>query len=668
MDLTRDKLVYHFKALWHAARLGDSRSDPVVSMRVLRDLGDFSIPHLRRALANTSHVEAQIRSAVVLHWLNQRDGLPFLLDTLLYHNSGKNLGKELLFAFGQIGTPDASHAIADAYCRVTGLSDTLPAAGRAIAVLRELRDPSIVPIIASSADRAPELFCAICEDLGVEGLEPLRSMAGSEDPALRLAAVLGLEQVRSSGPLDIITRLLRDPDERVRNAAAASILTITGPVSALIRLREALAAGYISPNAVQGIALLKPVDLPAILIDLLERFADGEEIPDACAAEAVAALSASNDQTPATVETICRLASAGKSPDFCLQSAHLLGAVSTQAKPESLDRELETRGPAIHGLLGLRGEIVESLLSLLTSEYGRVRVAAAEALDRWDEPIGKAFVQLLHVCRPPESLLKNLQAVFAGAQDVGAAVSDAVGHVSNWITRFTRETAERYAPEDSAWRDHEWILHDSRLPGMLNRLLNNACAALEASDGERIRVATEASACALKATGNLTRADAEAIVPTLKRACLFTFNSGIRARMTAEMGRNDAMLVPVRLSAAQAMISLKHPDTFGLLCEGLNSITDGVIETSAISLGVLGETRAISALQAASTRRLSAQTSTAISDAINRIRKTNPDTMTLLRGASSDHQALLRPAAERGSIAADTLVRPAASSEHGTSE
>ena len=646
MLLTRDKLVLHFKAVWHTWRLDDSRADPLVSMKALRDLGEHSIPHLRRILSDTSHPEAQARSAVVLHWLGQRDGLPFLLDTLFYRNSVKNSDKDLRFAFLQIGVPDASIALAESLLRFNGLSDASVQSIRAFDLLKELHDPYTITITATVADRAPELFCSLCAAMGQDALEPLCAIAGSQRIQERLAAVMGLQQIGWPQPIEVYTKLLRDEDEAVRGCAAEAIMESAGPVSALMRIREAVVDGFLSPNAIEALSILKPADLESVLLSVMNDFVS-DRVSDSCAAEVLTALNRLGAVSPATQETICALAETRKSPNFLIQTAGLLGL--------NKDQPLDSDEPASR-----------ALYEMLISEHDAVRSAAANAMIARNEPFGIAFCKLLVFSRPPESLLKNLQSVFVNAQDVGAAVSSAVGHVGSWITRVTREAAERYAPEESGWRDFDWILKDDRLPDLLVRQLVHCCEALDTPSPLSIKAAAETSACALKALGALEPASAANAIALMQKACLYSFNSGMRSRMSSIDPQDDALLIPMRLAAAQSLITLKYSDIFELLCTGLESITEGVVVTSAESLGILGDTRGIAVLQLASRRRFGAGASQAISDSIARIRKSNPDTMTLLRGSSPDghHNGLLRPASENREQAAETLVRPALPTEN----
>jgi HEAT repeat protein len=146
----------------------------------------------------------------------------------------------------------------------------------------------------------------------------------------------------------------------------------------------------------------------------------------------------------------------------------------------------------------------------------------------------------------------------------------------------------------------------------------------------------------------------------IHEAAFLTYRAASAGRLArAFVTSSDELLQIVRVSAGQTLVDLRAPATFEFLIRGMDHVAEGVQITSAISLGKLGETRAIPVLQNAADKRTAA-VAAAASDAILRIKKANPDTMTLLRGASANgqHDSLLRPASDAGSQATDILLRP----------
>ncbi len=653
MAFYQEKLARHFKALWNASRLADAKANPLAPMYALRDLGEVSIPHLRRYMAEKDKPEAQIRSAVVLHWLKQKEALPFLIDTLQYRAPEKNLHTELNFAFVQIGVPDASMALADAWRRIPGLSDNSIPASHTVATLIELRDANVIPVMADGADKAPNLFCRLCEGLGPSAVPGLVQISNNQLPDIRITAISALERLGGEKALDTIAGLLRDNDYDVRDRAADAVMTLAGPVVALNRISAAYKAGYLSRGAIRALTLLRPPDLPQLLVSVIDAYQpDGST--DATVCEAISATRSIGHPNFLVVETMCALVDRKPSSVVLSAAADLLASAAPLTDSEDTDTPDAPSGE-------MRTRVVSTLDGLLSCAETAPRSAASVALRAWGEPYGAAFCMVLEAGRPSESLFKNLQQTFANAQDMGAAVNDAVQHVTNWITRFSRETAEKYVPTDSARRAEDWILEDERVPMLLARLLQNC---LELLTSPQTAVSTRdiaaSAAAALKALGRLDAERATCAMDQIHTAAFLTYRAASTGRLArVSVSSSDELLQIVRVSAGQTLVDLRAPGTFEFLIGGMDSLADGVLITTAISLGKLGETRAIPVLQQAADKKSAAVAAAAV-DAISRIKKANPDTMTLLRGSSPNgqHDSLLRPASDVGCQPTDILLRP----------
>jgi hypothetical protein len=99
----------------------------------------------------------------------------------------------------------------------------------------------------------------------------------------------------------------------------------------------------------------------------------------------------------------------------------------------------------------------------LTVAGSDTRSEIAQALSSLGEPFGKHLAQLLVECRPQGNLLDKLQTVLRGGPDAGQAATQAVQQVSQWFTRLSKETVERWNAPAAAGAS-SLLFNDPRLP------------------------------------------------------------------------------------------------------------------------------------------------------------------------------------------------------------
>ncbi len=270
-----DNLTAVTRAWWHYVRLDQSSIELChTSMHALRNLGDASLPVLRRGIRQHEQPRVQLRSAVILHWLGQREGLPVLIDALRYNARSSRGGREneIAACFVLIGAPDATRALVDVWQQLPGLNDNDPTAMLICSIWRLLRDSSMLSVLCNSSVQTPGLFVETVAVFGAEALPDLKVLARDKNPDRRAMALRGLEQIPGYISAQIVISMLQDDNSEVRAIAAAALEAISGPVTTMNALVEAHRAGFSTSVSVQMLVLYNPPELYVMLAALLTRY------------------------------------------------------------------------------------------------------------------------------------------------------------------------------------------------------------------------------------------------------------------------------------------------------------------------------------------------------------------------------------------------------------
>ncbi len=635
-----NKIVTTGQVFWHIARLDDkSLQVAMPSMAALRKFGAASLPALRRGIRKNDEPRIQLRSAVILHWLGDNQGLPVLVDSLRHgHFNRKGNADIIVDCFLAIGAPDATRALIDVWKQLTDLSDFNQTAVIICEMWKELADPSMLHVVSDSCTKAPNLFLDTVPAFGAMAIVDLKRLTLQEDPAKRIMAIRCLARVRGPQAFEVLVPLLIDSNSEVRNEVPAAIEEASGAIPTLTALVANLRNGYSSVSSIQTLIHYNPPELHSLLSGLITRYSPpltaycDDQSKDSLGAvcEAILAFKNCNWPNAQVTQLIC---AAVDRPDRAIHPSVITAASAVIAE----------RGRTTDDSNNLA---IRTLWNFLTLVDNEARTASATAISRLGDPLGATYMALLNDYRPNENLLSKLKSTMLTSQDVGVAMSEAVQHVAQWFNKVSRETAERFATPSSSNALTETLHSDTRIGPILSRLLRNALSHLKENrwDANSIE-AISIGVAVLRLSGKLNLELSEEFETNLREAIYLTK----QAQLPGGQGTRRLVIEEVagvlREAAGQAMVEARYAGTFDLLAAGLSNSEDEVKVTCCSSLAKLGDPRAVPLLQTVADGE-SPMPSQAARAALSAIRKGNPEMMTLLRG-SSGHEAradlLLRP-------------------------
>ena len=618
-----------------ASRLGVAEEAPRNhAISALVDGGELSLPILRRALRQ-SHLRTQCAAAVALHLLGQPDGMEMLIEALHWRlQSDPSLSSELEAALITIGSPDAVNALLLLWKRTpeTGMHrHTLESICR---IWATLRDPAVIDALISRAPRLPDLFEATLPAFGEMAIVPLEHMTALPDALSRLLAVRALRHLNVPRTITILRPLLRDPDVFVRATVPDALAMTAGHFAAGKLVLEALRDGYSTGAGIQELAFgaTAPYD---DLIDLIARWN----------------LPATN---PVSVkicgDTADAVANALRLFTFAPYPHPRISNVVTELlerKPEvSIAREALVLS-ATFTRLGTHAQRFSTVAQeYLTHSDLDLRQHAAEALARQGEPLGSYLLQFLYENRPSAGILGQLQAVVRGEADPGRVAAQAMQQMSQWVTRLSRETAERLTPTGGKLPAY---YRSPQMIALLTRLLENLLTHAMTTQPPQMLISLTDAIAAMSALARLSP-ESKVAYPQLMRALLSTDLPAVHPSIRA-----------VRSTAASALLALYGADSFPFFIEALYVPRYDVQPAAIAALVEIGDIRALPHLQtlAAMPNHPCAALAT---EAATAIKRNHPEMMTLLR-ASTGHDTqpdmLLRPILTRpAETAPDELLRP----------
>ena len=608
----------------------DRRSQAIVA---LVDGGELSLPILRRAVRQ-SHLRTQCAAAVALHQLGQPDGMEMLIEALQWRlQSDPSLGTELEAALILIGSPDAVNALLLLWKRTPESGTHRPTLESVCRIWASLRDPKVIDALIERAPRVPELFEQTLPAFGEMAIAPLHQMTLQTDASARLLAVRALRHINTPRTINILRPLLCDPDPNVRAAVPAALAMTAGRFTAGKLVLEALREGYSTGAGIQELAYgaTAPYD---DLLELIQRWKPAMQSPH----------NAIPKDTAEAVANALRLFTFAPYPH-----PRIVGVVTEllERKPEfAIAREALVLAATFSRLGTYAVRFAAILQESLTDASAELRDYAAEALARQGDLAGKYLIQFVHENRPNAGLLGQLQAVVRGEADPGRVAAHAMQQMSHWVTRLSRETAERLTPTAGKLPAH---FRSPQMIALLTRLLENLLDNAEQPDTPEIPTALTDAIAVIAALARIAP-EGKAARPQI-----------LRALLSLELPAEYPSLRAVRSMAASALLSLYGADSFSFFIEALYVPRYSVQPAAIAALAELGDARALPHLQtlAAVPNHPCAMLAT---EAATAIKRAHPEMMTLLR-ASNAHdtqpETLLRPILTNpADTAPETLLRP----------
>jgi HEAT repeat protein len=613
------------------------------AMTDLRECGDAGLWCLRLAIRQTGQPRAQFAAAVVLHWLGDRQGVMTLTEALKWRLPSEPLiAHHLESAFVTIGSPDATSALLTVWNMLPDWGDHEPVRASICRVWAALRNPVVLPALASGALLSPRRFEQTVPAFGEMAIPILRDMARSEDSRRRMVAVLTLRHIPGPSAFGILAAALEDPDQMVRDQVPAALERTGTRDAAVAAISAAVRKGHPSVGALAILLQARPADLAESLTILFEswRPEPRHRPSSAIVLSALPVLLEPRSDCRRSLAAICRLLAAPIEPQVAvalIDGVELLSLKSGQRDPS----------------------VTEALFDKLCAPNASVRQRAALALASLGDTFPARVVAFLDECKPQDSFISRLQVVLRGGRDAGQAATQAVQQVSRWWARLTSETVDG-ARNGSVIDGHELSNDDPRLSSILCRMLAGAlhqkpqALALEDVDERAVFLIV-----LLRALGRLGAGAAAPAWPDIVAALHAPTDRFTAAGQPGDAKARDA----VASAAAETLMSLYGADSYGLFLEALYSPRVEVIRTGITALGLLADCRALQHLRwiAAAERH---PCSVLAAQAVAQIRRTNPEMMSLLRGSTgqaSDPDMLLRAArGNPGPAASDLLLRPTA--------
>ncbi len=625
------------------------------AMVSLYEVGEASIPCLTRGIKPGNAIRSQCASATVLHQLGDKKGMEFLLETLRWKFPVEPaIGVELEPAFLRIGNPDAAPALLTVWEKNTDWRDENPLVQSICHLWEQLGDPRILDALCQQAFRIPVLFEKTIPAFGEVAVRYLERMLKDPAPQQRLLAVQTLRHIQTGSSVALLIPLLRDPSDLVRSAIPEALSEAGVPSIVMREVLEALRAGYSSPEAIRALGgstgQLDITTADAFVL-LLERWNPH-------------ALITSGDTSGAVLAAIPYLVNAPLS-NARISSA-LCGLLERRPGP--------TLTAEIVQVIGARGlprdewetQLRKVLLAQLSSPDEQVRNSVANALRNWGDTYGVQFLEILAKHRPQGNILSKFQTLLRGGSDAGKMATQAMQQASQWLSRVSKEAFDKQKQEV----ERAVLLQDTRTYPLLEELLANALDSLQRShnpaETEQYVAVSVASLRLLaslppdgaKQTQNLLiRA-----LTTVKHGTLYEGNV-VTPFQNAEV-RDIGNLV--RVAAAEALFEIYDNASFAIFLEILYHPLMEVKGTAIVSLGRLGEVRALPHLQSITGIPGHPLVATA-QEAIAAIKRINPHVMTLLRASSANQvhdDKLLRPVMGNTPEAhPEQLLRPSSETE-----
>jgi HEAT repeat protein len=611
------------------------------AMCQMRECGPAGIWCLQLALRRSAKPRVQCAAAVVLHWLGDARGLMTLTEALKWRLPTEPLrASELESAFVTIGSPDAVTALLTVWNMLPDWGESEPVRASICRVWAALRNPVVLPALASGALLIPDRFEQTVPAFGEMAIPVLGDLSRSRDSRHRVLAVQTLRHIGGRSSFDALRPMLRDPDMSVRALVPAAMMRTGCGETAIEEIALAATEGFPSREALAALLRSRPANLRQILVEMLERWRPGsiDETDADIVLTALPVLRQAEGDDDRALGALCDIINCRIEPSV---------TVATIQAIESL--ALRTGG--------LHQRVMECLRDHAAAPCAAVREQAAMSLARLGDTLPARVIDFVNECRPQEGLLDQLQVILRGGHDAGFAATQAVQQVSKWWARLTTVPG---SPTGAPSGDNLQPT-DPRLPATLCWMLAGARQNSDSCTARDAEERAEFIAMLLRALVRLGM-PAAAVAWSEIVAILHTRVDGTETGAASQPRKDRAA---VGAAAAEAVMALYGPNSFGIFLEALYSPNANVIQTGINALSLLGDRRALPHLRAISAIE-SHPCSAGAERAVAQIRRTNPEMMTLLRGSvgeAADPASLLRAARGDNGVGSPDLLLRAATQE-----
>ena len=612
------------------------------AMEAMRECGSSARWCLHLAARQTGQPRVQFAAAVVLHHLNDRQGLLTLTEALKWRlPSQPLLAPELEAAFIKIGSPDAVSALLTVWNMLPDWGDHEPIRASICRVWAALKNPVVLRPLAAAALLIPDRFEQTIPAFGEMAIPILREMARSPKVQTRRLSAQCLRHIPSANAFAALLPLLRDWDPSVRALIPPALERTGDQAAAVVEISKAVRTGYASITALETLDRVRPCDLAETLTAMFEVWSAGHDVR----VESQLLLMGLTGLARLVVDEQ-RLASA---------LAKLLDELVEPGVAIAMIQAIETlvRRSGCPGT-----EASESILRQLMTPNTAIREQAALSLARIGDLFPASVLAFLEDCKPQDSFFSQLQSMLRGGRDAGQAATQAVQQVSKWWARLTSDSGP-IAPGtvDFANLRMENPSNDGRLPELLRRMLASGMGPVKSHlSPAEIHERTTFAVLVLRALARLgmpaARCAYSEIVALLH----------VPADMFVPLGGPSDLDAcrTVALAAAETLRALYGVDSFCLYLEAVYSHRREVVQSGIMALGMLGDSRGLQYLRPIASNDRHPCSSVA-RQAIAQIQRTNPEMMSLLRGSTpsaADPGTLLRAARNTGSTGYDLLLRP----------
>ncbi len=605
------------------------------AMSAMRECGPAANWMLQIAIRQSGQPRVQFAAAIVMHWLGDRQGLSTLIEALKWRLPAEQpIAPSIESAFITIGSPDSITALMAVWKTLPDWGDHEAIRASIYRVCAALRNPIVLPALASSALLSPAMFERHIPMFGELAIPILRQMIQAPDMRIRMLAIQTLRHIPSQSAFCTLAPLLVDSECTVRALVPGALEKTGNRIAATVEIASVVRRGFPSLEALDFLIKTRPDDLCEILTALFENWLPerGAENDLEIVLLALPVLITASADIPRVQAALCKLLKEQKDSKVSLA---LVDAVDV------LNRRSRQQAP----------DVAQCLNEQLNVPSAAVRARAAAALMRLGDSFPTRIIELLDECRPQGSFVSQLQVILRGGQDAGEAATQAVQNVSKWLARITTDAAESGGGDNPRKTDTSPILEDPRTVPLLCHMLA-AVAQLRNTEISVEDVQEKAAfiTLILRAMSRIGKPDAirawSEIVAVIH---LPSIAFAVQGRSPETKCYENAVG-----AAIETLITLYGSESFGLFLETLYSPRLEVARTGITALEMLGDSRGLPALRAIANNERH-PCCTLAAQAIAHIRRTNPEMMSLLRGSTSqgsDPSILLRAA--RGTTEGDS--------------
>lgn len=596
------------------------------SVSVLKMHCELSIPLLERMLNRSRDHRRQFFAAAVLHKLGHPRGMQFLTGFLLWRlPTSAFIRSELEQAILEIGTPEAASALLDVWPSIPIHSDNIQIHVLICKICSKLKEIRVLETLSTNAHRFPFLFLKTTTEFGEASLPFIERMLRDQDPIRRKIGVKAAKGIHTPSFFNLLTPLLRDTSEEVREAVPIALIEIQNTQETVEEIACAIVEGWSSIASVQTIALdhKSPDNL---ISPIISRWPLAEDAQHGDTQETVLyILNHLTEICPGSTEmkdVVCKLLERDIDPEI----AH---AAITFLAGEKLDDSFR------------KERAVKALTPWLSSINPIVRAVTAEALSSCGSDSGVIHEALLKSRTPSESVLHKFQVLLHSVYS-----ETTIGQNTPRLLPFFNQNS--YRPpgwNDIAASNHPSIIVSSEQLELLMRLLKNVYEEMKSHSKKRnIPDILATGVAVMRALGDVEILQKQKVCRTLQSIIMHP-DMILQSESGQEKHGNyyREVTTVLRAESAATLAQISRDAAFVTYIQAACDTKYEVKLTGVAALGYIGDVRAIAVLipiLSDSDENLQL----CVKSAIRLIQEQNPDMLTLLRASQTP-------------IAAETLLR-----------